>query len=145
MNDRATSLVGLMVVGTLAVCLWGCAVGPDDKPPTPDVPATGTGVTGQPPASPSVATATPARLVAWWQTFNATELTQLVEEACTPNLDVHRAEARWRQARAARDVAAGGLGPSVHGAASYDRIDPAANGGTTVGRSVDEHNKGYPD
>ena len=85
MNDRATSLVDLMVVSPLAVCLWGGAVGPDDTPPTTDVPATWTGVTGHPPSSPSVATATPALLVAWWQTFNDTELTKLVEEARTTN------------------------------------------------------------
>jgi multidrug efflux system outer membrane protein len=140
MNDTAKHRVALMVVGILAVCLWGCAVGPDYKPPTTDVLATWTGVTGQPPSKPSVATTRPAQLAAWWQTFNDPELTKLVDEALATNLDVQLAEARLRQARAARGVAAGGFWPFVNGAASYDRIHPSANGETTAGSDVGNHN-----
>jgi outer membrane protein, multidrug efflux system len=140
MNDMAKHLLGLMVVVSLAASLWGCAVGPNYRPPITDVPAAWTGVTGKAASQPSVSTAGPARLAMWWRTFNDPELTQLVEEALATNLDVQLAEARLRQARAARGVAVGGLWPFVNGSASYDRVHSSANVGAGSGSSDGDQN-----
>ncbi len=139
MNDAARDLVGLMAVIPLVACPWGCAVGPDYRPPTTDVPAAWSGVTGASTPQSSVTTPRPAQLAAWWRTFNDPELTSLVQAALATNLDVKLADARLRQARAARGVAAGSLWPVLSGSASYDRIHPSANGGTTTGGVAGNH------
>jgi outer membrane protein, multidrug efflux system len=132
MNNIARRLVLPIGVVLLATCLWGCAVGPNFKPPVTTVPAAWTGITERSATQPSVATAGPVQPAAWWRTFNDPELTKLVEQALGANLDVQVAEARLRQARAARGVVAGGLWPSVSGSVSYDRVHSPANGSTTV-------------
>jgi outer membrane protein, multidrug efflux system len=57
-------------------------------------------------------------LVQWWTTFNDPTLTSLVDRAVSSNLDLKLAEARIRQARAARGVAAAGLGPTLDASGS---------------------------
>lgn len=137
MNDIFRRLISPIEVVVLATCLWGCAAGPNFKPPVTTAPAAWTGITERSAMQPSVATAKPAQLAAWWRAFNDPELTKLVEEALATNLDVQVAEARLRQARAARGVVAGGLWPSVSGSSSYDRIHSPANGSATVGGAGD--------
>jgi NodT family efflux transporter outer membrane factor (OMF) lipoprotein len=53
-------------------------------------------------------------LVHWWTTFNDPALTSLVDRAVAFNLDLKLAEARIRQARAARGIAVAGIGPTVN-------------------------------
>ena len=115
---RQTRTSGLALI----VCLYlmtvsGCLVGPDFKPPQTQVPAawieTATAQT------PSVAQF--QDLVHWWTTFNDPMLSSLMERAIQSNLDLKLAQARIRQARAARSVTAAGLGPAVNGAGSYVR------------------------
>ncbi|MCP5285973.1 MAG: efflux transporter outer membrane subunit [Burkholderiaceae bacterium] len=53
-----------------------------------------------------------------WTAFNDPALTDLVAQALAEGTDVAAAQARLRQARAARDLAAAGLRPSVGGSAS---------------------------
>ena len=53
--------------------------------------------------------------------FNHPTLSALVEEAVKRNLDLQLAEARLRQARATRGVAAGGFWPAVTASGSYQR------------------------
>ena len=137
MNDAARRLVLPIGVVLLAACLWGCAVGPNFKPPVTTAPSAWTGITERSATQPSVATAKPVQLAAWWRTFNDPELTKLVERALGANLDVQVAEARLRQARAARGVIAGGLWPSVSGSLSYNRIHSPANGSAAVGGAGD--------
>jgi NodT family efflux transporter outer membrane factor (OMF) lipoprotein len=60
-------------------------------------------------------------LVHWWTMFNDPALTSLVDRAVKSNLDLKQAEARIRQARAARGVAAAGLWPAVSASGSYTR------------------------
>ena len=57
----------------------------------------------------------------WWTTFNDAMLTSLVERAMSSNLDVQQAQARIRQARAARGVAFAGLWPTVDATADVTR------------------------
>lgn len=109
--------------GALAALIWlvaaGCAVGPDFEPPRAAVPVQWTG-----PAPGSTALpATPAEedLARWWKVFQDPVLTSLVERAVRSNLDLMQAEARIRQARASRAIAASGIWPSIDAGASYSR------------------------
>ena len=113
--NRMISLLAIVAL------LAGCAVGPDYRLPQMPVPDGWAGTT---------ATNAPVALSTWWQTFNDPELTALMVEALVTNLDVQLAEARLRQSRAARAVAAGGLWPAVNGSTSYQRARTPANGTT---------------
>ncbi len=74
-----------------------------------------------------------ANIVQWWANFHDPLLTSLIERAVAGNLDLQQAEARIRQARAARDVIVGNFWPSVDAGASYTRSRGASgsipNGG----------------
>jgi len=119
---------GLVVIVSLyLMTVTGCLVGPDFKPPQTQVPAAWTETaTVQPPAQPY------QDLVHWWTTFNDPMLSSLVDRAIQSNLDLKRAQARIRQARAARNVTAAGLGPTVNAGGSYTRSGSAVktSGGT---------------
>jgi NodT family efflux transporter outer membrane factor (OMF) lipoprotein len=98
-------LFGLMVFS-------GCtAVGPDFQAPNADVPAAWThpALAGAA-ASASAATVDLAR---WWTGFHDPVLASLVQRAVDANLGLKQAEARLRQARASRRVAAAGYGPTL--------------------------------
>lgn len=100
----------------LAFALVGCKTGPDYA--KPDVPVPGawsTPLTG--------GTAAGAADVAqWWQYLDDPLLTSLVERAAERNLDLRYAEARLREARAARGIVASALLPQVGASASYTRL-----------------------
>lgn len=112
---------GIALMGAVCLVVAGCAVGPDYQRPQTEVPAAWEGVAPPTPSEPSVATARPAVLVEWWKAFDDPTLTSLVERAISANLDMRLAEARVRQARAARGVAAAGLWPTVNASATYQR------------------------
>ncbi len=106
---RPESQTGLLVTATLCLVMcYGCMVGPDFLPPQPMLPARWAG-----PAPPPETVPTDLGLARWWTVFDDPALTSLAERAVRSNLDVKQAEARIRQARAARGIAAGSLGPSV--------------------------------
>ncbi len=86
--------------------LGGCAVGPNYRRPAADLPS------GWKETAP-VAAAGPANAALWWRNFQDAELTSLVERGLKNNLDVQLAEARLRQARAARGVVIGGFLPGL--------------------------------
>jgi len=104
-----------------ALFFSGCAVGPNYRRPAADVPA------GWKTAAP-VANAGPAKASLWWRNFQDPELTLLVEGGLKNNLDVQLAEARLRQARAARGVISGGFWPTLTASGSAQR---GANAGST--------------
>lgn len=125
---------------TAAFCLaalTGCLVGPNYQPPQTPVPA---GWTGSKPTQPLPAPAIGVQdLVHWWTTFNDPTLTSLVDRAIQSNLDLKLAQARIRQARAARNVTAAGLGPTANAAGSYVRSGSeaeTATGNRTVTTSL---------
>jgi NodT family efflux transporter outer membrane factor (OMF) lipoprotein len=60
-------------------------------------------------------------LARWWTVFEDPVLVSLEERAIRSNLDLLQVEARIRQARAARGIAAGGLGPTVNAGGSFQR------------------------
>jgi len=98
--------------------MTGCMVGPDFKPTQAELPASWSGSTT---AQMSFTESQQAELVHWWTTFNDAMLTSLVERAMKSNLDVLQAQARIRQARAARGVAFAGLWPTVDATATFTR------------------------
>jgi len=75
-------------------------------------------------------------LVRWWARFDDATLLRLVDDALAANTSVTGAQAALRQARALRDVAAAGLGPSVGSSASAGRSrsgNESANNAFKVG------------
>jgi len=117
-------LCGLTAILTLAALLGGCTVGPDFQRPQPNLPDEWHGTA--PPAEGSLPAV--ADLARWWTVFNDATLNALIQRAAATNLDLQQAEARIRQARAARAVAAGGLGPSLDATGAYQRSrTPTAN------------------
>jgi multidrug efflux system outer membrane protein len=104
-----------LIVSLYLLAVTGCLVGPDFKPPQTQVPASWIeGATAQPPSAAQF-----QDLVHWWTTFNDPMLSALVGRAIQFNLDLKLAQARIRQARAARNVTAAGLGPTVNAGGSY--------------------------
>jgi len=74
-------------------------------------------------------------LARWWKAFDDQILEALMTLAVDSNLDLKLAEARVRQARAARGVAESFLAPTVDANASYQRSETAVTPATSTGRS----------
>src|SRR5580698_841902 len=96
-----------------AVSVAGCAVGPNYHPPKTQTPAnwseTQFGGT----------TNIVMPVIAWWKTFNDSELNSLITRAVATNHDLRIADGRLRQARALRSGVAADLGPVINGSAGY--------------------------
>lgn len=89
----------------LAVCLAGCAVGPDYHSPAVGVPDHfGT-------ATPARAPGAPIDLAKWWQSLNDPVLNALIEQAAAKNLDIEIALDRLQEARTAEAVVLGSALP----------------------------------
>ncbi len=133
--------LGLMLC--LAV-MTGCAVGPDFQPPQRQIPDEWTGPTAVPATEP-VAPAEEG-LAKWWTVFEDSTLTSLVERAVQSNLDMKLAEARIRQARAARRGALSGIGPTVNATGSFRRSQSPGSSGPgrdKEGPTTNQHQGGF--
>jgi outer membrane protein, multidrug efflux system len=93
----------------------GCAIGPRYVPPEIPVPTTWRD------AAAGRMTAPAETLRRWWTTFRDPVLDSLIERAVSGNLDLQIAEARIREARAARGIAASAALPQVDASAAYGR------------------------
>ncbi len=112
----------------LALLLSACTVGPNYAPPeeTPpdawfeflNVPAPTTSTTGPTSRPASVLSAAPAP-IAWWMSFHDRTLDDLIVRGVRSNLDLRRAQARIREARAQRRVTAADEYPNVNVDGSY--------------------------
>jgi NodT family efflux transporter outer membrane factor (OMF) lipoprotein len=111
------------------VLLAGCAVGPDFKPPEAPVPADWAGPAPLPAVTPEE-----KDLTRWWTVFDDTLLASLIQQAVESNLDLKLAEARVRQARAARGIAESFLAPTVDATASFQRSETAVSPSGDAGR-----------
>ena len=103
--------------------LNGCAtVGPDYVPPDTSVPAT---YHSELKGGLNSEEIDPQTLAAWWTTLNDAELSSLIDRAVSGNLDLKKALARVREARARRGIAEAGLLPTLDatGSASWSRIN----------------------
>lgn len=108
----------------VAISATGCAVGPDYAPPEVAVPA----------AWHAPAISGEAGLVKWWEIFEDPALNRLIDEAARSNYDLRVAQARVREARAARGVVAADLYPHVNVAGTYQRMEvPVPDGGDSSG------------
>lgn len=136
---RHCSLLSLVFLLGLSL-LTGCMVGPDFIKPDPGVPETWI-------ASPPPEAAVKAELASWWTVFEDKTLTSLVTRAVQSNLDLKLAEARIRQARAARGIAASGMGPELDATGSFRRTQspgsPAPGGGDIEGPLTNQYQAGF--
>ncbi|SEE40835.1 efflux transporter, outer membrane factor (OMF) lipoprotein, NodT family [Bradyrhizobium lablabi] len=124
----ARSLAMVCLVGSSA----GCVLTQDLPDPALEVPQ------GYKAARLATATDAPPTLD-WWRGFRSAELTQLMEEAQTVNLDIAAATARFMQADAQARIAGAPLLPSLsgNGQEAYSRTSgSSASGLTNGGREV---------
>lgn len=105
----------------LSALAGACKVGPDYQEPKSEAPPGWSALKDAEAAPVSKVTAEPVATIRWWTLLNDPELDALVERALAANLDVRSAEARLREARAARYGADAGLWPEVDLNASYTR------------------------
>ncbi len=124
MSRRAQRWRRLAVV--LALGLTGCAVGPDYRAPAPPTVA---GYLPGPPRLPGAGASEPAQRMLpaaalparWWSRFGSRRLDATVRLALRASPSLQQAQAVLLQARAAVDVARGGLAPQLDGQASIQR------------------------
>ena len=111
--------IALVVSLAFAPALAGCILTADKLDPALDVPGKYKLAKGDPEA------ALPP--LAWWRGFRSAELSDLMEQAQTSNLDIAAAIARIVQADALARQAGAALLPNITGAASDTRSRPSAN------------------
>jgi len=104
-----------------ALLLAACTVGPNYKPPTPQVPPhwSSQALDSAPRASSVTEQDEPASQ--WWREFHDATLDSLIERAQSVNLDVRLALLRIDEARVQRAIARAGYLPTVALDASYTR------------------------
>jgi outer membrane protein, multidrug efflux system len=121
---RPHQFLALAVSLALMPTLAGCILTTDKLDPALDVPNKYTRAKGDPEAAlPSLA---------WWRGFRSGELTDLMEQAQTSNLDIAAAIARIVQADALARQAGAALLPNISGSASDTRSRPSATTGTNA-------------
>jgi NodT family efflux transporter outer membrane factor (OMF) lipoprotein len=108
---RSTFIFSLIAL----IALAGCQTGPDYTRPETALPEDWSSPLegGVVPGAPEVTT--------WWTELNDATLNDLIARAITQNYDLRIAEARVREARAARGIAAADLYPQVGATASATR------------------------
>lgn len=72
----------------------------------------------------------PQTLAAWWTTLNDSELSRLIDRAVSGNLDLKKARARVREARARRGIAKAGLFPTLDASGSATWTESSNDTGT---------------
>jgi len=106
----------------------GCMVGPNyRRPHTTTPPSFGELAPTAPPAGRSDAIADGGP-TAWWTTFDDQLLTSLITRTVQSNLTLQQAEARVRESRAERRIAAADLWPQIEASGSYTRERTSKNG-----------------
>ena len=118
---RMNSLRTLLPVSSAVLCIAGCAVGPDYRPPDTSAPTAWTSI--DPQARPALSTDSAGDLASWWTSLEDPLLGELVDTALRANPDVASAQARLRQVRAQRTVEASGLYPSLGASADGRRAN----------------------
>ena len=99
----------------------GCKVGPNYTPPTTAMPARYGELTTSSSTLPAQADPPAVDEIRWWRRFDDPELAKLVEGAVKANQSVAVAQARLREARAARQIIQSFLYPEVSVGASAFR------------------------
>jgi len=136
MNGRNLSLMIWLFVAILS----GCMVGPNFQRPHTTLPADWS----EPTVEPRSVAADETELARWWTLFEDPTLIALVDSAVQSNLDLRLAEARIRQARAARGVVAAGIGPTVDASGAYQRSrSSGAGNGKSEGVISNQYQAGF--
>jgi NodT family efflux transporter outer membrane factor (OMF) lipoprotein len=118
---EARGWVSRVALSAAPLTVAGCMVGPDYRPPQPTLPATYSEADGDP-AQEAIFPATGPTEIRWWRQLGDPQLTDLVEKAVTANYGIAVAQARLREARAARQVAQSLLYPQLSLGASALRF-----------------------
>ena len=118
----------------------GCMVGPDFQRPQMSMPADWAGPAAQ--SSPLKSVSNHKELAEWWTVFQDPILTSLIERAAASNLDLKLAGARLREARAAKRVAAAGLGPTLNASGAYQRSRSSGENRTNAD-TVNQYQAGF--
>lgn len=139
--EGALRILGLVArFAAPALLLSGCAVGPDYRGMSIELPARWSNGKDQQAMQPPV-------LAQWWRRMNDPLLNQLMDEAVRGNLDVSAAKARIREARALRRQAVGELFPSMSGSgsATTNRTGGASLGGVagSAGSTYSQFEAGF--
>jgi multidrug efflux system outer membrane protein len=140
--QRFRSILPMIILLCLAASS-GCMVGPNFQRPQEPVPARWSGPL--PPPSPQPVTLEEKELSGWWTVFDDRILSSLIDRAVQSNLDLKLAEARIRQARAARGIAASGLGPTVDASGAYSRnqLTGSSSNEDTKGPITNQYQAGF--
>ncbi|HZL98937.1 MAG TPA: efflux transporter outer membrane subunit [Planctomycetota bacterium] len=118
---RAARRVSRVALSAAAITAAGCMVGPDYEAPQTTLSAAYGESVSAPAQQTTFAVSGPAE-VRWWRELGDPLLTELVEQSLTANYSIAVAEARLREARAARRVAQSLLYPQVGVGASALRF-----------------------
>jgi len=138
-NQTGGRSPALIIWLSLAI-LSGCMVGPNFQRPQTSLPTDWAGPTAESrPITPAE-----EELARWWTLFDDPTLVSLIEKAVQSNLDLRQAEARIRQARAARGIVAAGIGPTVDATGAYQRSQSAGGAnGKSEGVITDQYQTGF--
>jgi outer membrane protein TolC len=121
MRDPLASIARCVWPLIIAALMNGCMVGPDySRPPVPQQNGwqAAKGAAGQ-----------QAEDVRWWRDLKDPQLVNYIEKGITGNQNIKEAQARVREARALRGVAAASLLPQVDGGALYNRSVTSSTAG----------------
>jgi multidrug efflux system outer membrane protein len=134
----------VLATAILSALLTACTVGPDFQRPETVLPTRWSG-SGEPVVAVVGKIADQGDLARWWLVFDDSTLNSLVDRAAAANLDLKLTEARIRQARAARAIAAGGLGPTLDASGSYRRSGTGTSTASGQSASVtgDQYQAGF--
>lgn len=111
-----------LAAGVAPFAAAGCMVGPNYKPPSIKMPPEYREATTRPTTAPALVPAAGPAEIRWWRRFGDPRLTSLVEKSMAANYGVAVAQARLREARAARQVAQSLLWPQISVGASAFRF-----------------------
>jgi multidrug efflux system outer membrane protein len=119
MNTILKNTCSLLFAGWILVA---CKTGPDYAKPDIEVPKEWSE------ARNGGAVDKPVSITAWWTSLNDAPLNGLIARSVNSNFDLRIAEARVREARAARGIAASALFPTVDASGSWTRSQSADQG-----------------
>jgi len=120
----------------LSLFAVGCTVGPNYQRPQTPVPQTWA-------QDSNGLTADPVNVAQWWTLFDDAQLGSLVDRAVRSNKDLQLAEARIRQARAQRRVAASSGLPMLNANGSYSRIKRSSAFSSSLGAGTTGGTSGF--
>jgi outer membrane protein, multidrug efflux system len=134
-TNMTRRIYGSLLIPILSIVVWsGCAVGPNYKRPSVDVPGMYRGTTTEAPATSGQAAATPAppQTAAslgdekWWDVFEDPQLQSLIRTALKNNYDVRIAATRVLEAQAQLGITRADQYPSLAvGGSDSDLHSPA--------------------